>query len=143
MEQEIDDNIDHVSRKALSASYLWTFFRWLQKLGYFMIATDVREVKKLEMFRQKCLSTSRDEVADISTCSIRSLLRDGRHFESWDRLLSQFEERLFPSTARLGKSIVNNYEKRTENDESIKPWTSTASVKRAAKELIAEVVAVS
>jgi hypothetical protein len=147
MEQEIDKTSDQVSQEALSASFLWTFFRWLQKLGYFMIATDVREAKKLELFRQKCITDSRKKATGTDPCSIHSLLRDGRHFESWDRLLSQFEEMLFPSATRINTNIVNTYEKRNDSvnvgAESIKPWTPPASVKRAAKEFIAEVVAVS
>ena len=142
-------SVNEISHEELLASYLWSFFKWLQKLGYFIITSDNHEGRKLGEFRQKCMDryiSQRDGAVSVWPRTVRSLMLEVRDLETWDGLLAQLEVKLFPSTKKIDTAIVNNYAKRSDRKASvtpIQPWIPSAAVKRSAKEFIAEIIAVS
>jgi hypothetical protein len=134
----------------MEAIYLWVFFKWLQSLGNLIADASDSSTDKLLSYRKERISKDMNKMGEevlFVNIDLDSLRQENNDLETWGSILRCTENHLFPSRTENNPNIVNVYAKTgTSNatcEGSLEPWAPSSSVRRTAKEFMAEVVSMS
>ena len=139
-----------LSNSEVLGSYVWVFFQWLRSFGEMAIDPNLENSETLSSMRRHWKETQccRHGGMDEDPLDLESM----NSFETWDRLLIDFEDLAMPSKKQNKKNpIVKNIyakppQKEDSNDESstlLEAWKPSISVKKNVKELLAAILTTS
>lgn len=136
------ENMLDLSKEEASGTYFWLYFKWLCNIGSMVINTGNMEKENNNSFRNFCRSDQQQD--DDSPISL-VLIREEADLNTSHGLLNRGEKYVFPSTAKGNLHVVNVYAKAASSSKSsnglLPKWTPATAPKKAAKEFMAEVVA--
>jgi hypothetical protein len=144
-------NFLELSKSEIDSTYAWVFFRWLESIATMLTSTNDGIEQDLLLLRshwREMRGCRRGGMHD------ESLNLDDRNksLEQWDRLLSDFEDFLFPSKSEITPDVKNIYSKvstkdwqslASKHEESLMAWTPASPVQKSAKLFMATVLSMS
>ena len=139
-----------LSNSEVLGSYVWVFFQWLRSFGEMVIDQNLENSETLSSMRRHWKETQccRHGGMDEDPLDLESM----SSFETWDRLLIDFEDLAMPSKKQNKKNpiVKNIYAKAPQQERSsdesstlLEAWKPSLSVKKNVKELLAAILTTS
>ena len=142
-----------LSNSEVLGSYVHIYFQWLRTFGEIVLNQKGDHLGSLES-----IASMRRHWRDTNCCRFSGMdeesldLERSKSFETWDRLLIDFEDLALPSKKKNKSNIVNIYAKSSasqkqeiSDDESLlfQTWTPSIAVKKSLKETLAVILTTS
>lgn len=135
-------------------SYVWIFFQWFRTLGDLVLDQNGSDPGTSES-----LASMRKHWRETQCCRLGGMdeelldLEPSNSFETWDRLLIDFEDLAVPSKSENHKNMVHNIyakpsiphqnEQRNDDSSFLEPWKASVAVVKSLKELMAVILTTS